>query len=320
MQVWNRYWFAPQPLLDLAIVRVLCCLATLFYCAVYHNNYEVLLEAIALDSELFRPVFLFKVLHSPLGWGYSGSGGVDGLGVWAVRPSASFVQIAYVVFIVSGILSAIGLFTNFSLLIFASSFFYVQSYIYSFGDFHHPEAVMVFMLGALALSPAGGVLSVDNALRARRNSSNDTMIDASFAGWPIRFGQWFFVLMYLSAFWAKMSIGGVNWMNGYTLQFYLIQDGLRWNRDLALFISQFHWLIVLISIVVLVFQATFVLEIIYPRLRWIYIPLGLMLHTSIYILLAAPFFTWIALYSIFIPWRDAVLLFRRQLALRAGSA
>jgi len=64
---------------------------------------------------------------------------------------------------------------------------------------------------------------------------------------------------------------------------------------------------------VMAFQGTFFLEILVPRLRWIYIPMGLFLHCFIFITLKAPFFTWIALYSVFIPWREAVWLLHRSL-------
>ncbi len=304
MNFWTRYWFDPRPVLDIAIVRIVCCVTTLYFCVAFLHYHAEILDRALLDDTLYRPFLLFRLVHLPFGWGYSGSGGADGLGTWAFRPSGDFVLLAYSVFIVSGVMAAIGLLTRTSLLVFAASYFYVESYIFAYGDFHHPSAAMVIMLGLLALSPAGQVLSVDNVLRARRGAAIDLHADAPFAGWAIRLMQWFFALMYLSAFYSKLHFGGLDWMNGYTLQYYLIQDGLRWGSGLAVWVAQFHWLILLGQIGVMVFQGTFFLEVLFPRLRWIYIPIGLCLHISIYILLHAPFFTWIALYSIFIPWRD----------------
>jgi len=302
MTFWKRYWFSPSPLLDLAIVRIICCVTTLFFCFIYHDYFAMMTERVMLADTLFRPIF-------PLGWGYSGTGGVDGLGTWAVLPAEGFVTGMVYVFLLSGILSALGVFTRISLSIFAFSFFYVQAYIYSFGDFHHPEAAMLVMIAALALSPAGGVLSVDNLRRRAAGTSNALMALSDDAGWAIKMMQWFFALMYLSAFMAKLSIGGVDWMNGFTLQYYLIQDGIRHDRDIAVWMAQFHWLILLGQWGVMAFQATFFLEVIYPKLRWIYIPIGFSLHVSIFILQGAPFFTWMALYSIFVPWAAALTLF-----------
>lgn len=124
--------------------------------------------------------------------------------------------------------------------------------------------------------------------------------------------MWFFVLMYLSAVVSKLihggfgtDQGGIGWANGYTLQAYLLQDGLRWNNPIGIWFAQFHTLILLGQFAVLLFQATFALPVLFPRLRWIYMPVGLGFHISIYILLLAPFFQWIFLYAVFIPWAAA---------------
>jgi hypothetical protein len=39
--------------------------------------------------------------------------------------------------------------------------------------------------------------------------------------------------MYMSAFVSKMVEPGTEWMNGYTLQYILITDGMRWDSPLA---------------------------------------------------------------------------------------
>lgn len=320
IDAWRRYWFSPSPLIDLAVVRIVCSTVTLFYCFIYHDYFGYLAERFAMDDVFFRPVFILKLVYAPFGWGYSSVGGADGLGVWAVRPSDSLVQFFGLILLVSGCLSLVGLFTRISLAAFAASFIYVNAYVHSFGDFHHPEAAMAFMLIALALSPAGGLLSVDNFRRKKGGQGRSIFDKDPLAGWAIKFMQWFFVLMYLSSFWAKLSIGGFSWMNGFTLQYYLIQDGLRNGRDLALYVAQFHWLILLGQWVVMVFQATFFVEVIIPKARWIYIPVGLFFHISIYVLLAAPFFTWMALYSIFIPWSAALLRLRQWIKVEQVSA
>jgi hypothetical protein len=107
--------------------------------------------------------------------------------------------------------------------------------------------------------------------------------------------------MYLSAVWSKLSASGIDWANGYTLQYFLARDGLRWGNPVGVWLSQFHTFILISQIGVLLFQGTFSLAVIFPKLRWIYVPAGLGLHTLIFVTLRAPFFSWIALYSVFIP-------------------
>jgi hypothetical protein len=175
--------------------------------------------------------------------------------------------------------------------------------------------VLMVALAVLALSPSGRVLSLDGWLRGRRERAARPLLkDASrFAGWPIKLICWFFALMYISAVWSKLSTSGLAWANGYTLQFALARDSMLWNGSVGLWLSRFHVMVMLGQIGVLLFQASFALAVIFPRLRWLYVPVGLLLHVMILVTLAAPFITWIALYVVFIPWSKALRLARDRL-------
>ena len=87
-----------------------------------------------------------------------------------------------------------------------------------------------------------------------------------------------------------------------SIQYYLIQDGMRWDSPLALWASQYHLFIKLLQWVIVIFQATFWVAVIWPLARWIYVPLGLSFHIGILLTLQADFYSWIALYVVFIPW------------------
>jgi hypothetical protein len=86
------------------------------------------------------------------------------------------------------------------------------------------------------------------------------------------------------------------------LQFALIRDGLKNGSPLGVWLGQFHLLLILTQWVVVIFQSTFWVSLIVPRLKWIYVPLGFAFHVGIYLTLRAPFFQWMALYAVFIPW------------------
>ena len=103
--------------------------------------------------------------------------------------------------------------------------------------------------------------------------------DSRLAGWPLKLLQWQFVLIYMSAVLSKMIFnGGLEWLNGFTLQHHLIQQGLRNGLPLSMWIVQHHDLVWLMSITVVLFQATFALAVLVPKLLWIYVPLGLAFH------------------------------------------
>jgi hypothetical protein len=301
MSAWQRYWFAPAPCLDLAVVRVIAVATQLFMMAVYASQLQDLELRAAMPDGNWQPLLILNVMNLPWGWEF--------------RPSFDTLRIIYYVAIGAGLLSLVGLFTNLSLIVFAASCVYLQAFVYSFGDFHHPEAVMMIALGVLAISPSGRVLSLDARLRRRRRGENEGSQrgqTSTFAGWPLKLIQWFFVLMYASAVWSKLSASGLDWANGYTLQYFLARDGLRWDSPLGYWLSHHHTLILLAQYGVLLFQATFALAVIFPKLRWIYVPAGLCMHIGIFLTLTAPFFQWIALYAAFIPWTEALRLLRAR--------
>jgi hypothetical protein len=301
MSAWQRYWFAPTPCLDLAIVRVIAVATQLFMMAVYGGQLQVLELRATMPDESWQPLLILNFMNLPWGWGF--------------RPSFDILWIIYYIAIAAGLLSLIGFLTNLSLAVFAASCVYLQAFEYSFGDFHHPEAVMMVALGVLAISPSGRALSVDAWLRRRRRGEDENGLleqTSTFAGWPLKLLQWFFVLMYASAVCSKLTESGFDWANGYTLQYYLARDALRWDVPLGYWLSQQHLLVLLGQWGVLLFQATFALAVIFPKLRWIYVPAGLCMHIGIFLTLEAPFFQWIALYAVFIPWTDALRLLRAR--------
>ena len=254
-----------------------------------------------LPDDVWQPLTILNILNVPFGWGF--------------RPSFDILEMIYYVAIVAGVLSLIGWFTNAALSLFAVSCIYLQAFLYSFSDWHHPEAVMMIALLVLAISPSGRVLSLDAWLRRRRlGKDNGDWLDqtSEFAGWPLKLIQWFFVLMYLSAVSSKLRVSGLDWANGFTLQYYLASNDLRWDSLLGYWLSHYHTLAMLSQYGVLLFQSTFTLAVVFPRLRWIYVPAGLCLHIGIYLTLKAPFFEWIALYATFIPWAVALRMFRAR--------
>lgn len=303
MSAWQRYWFAPAPCLDLAVVRVIAVAMQLFMMAIYGGQLHVLELRAAMPAESWQPLLILNAMNLPWGWEF--------------RPSFDTLRIVYYVALGAGLLSLVGLLTNLSLAVFAASCVYLQAFVYSFGDFHHPEAVMMIALSVLAISPSGRALSLDAWLRRRRSGEEASRLEqtSTFAGWPLKLIQWFFALMYASAVWSKLGASGLDWANGYTLQYFLARDGLRWDSPFGLWLSQHHVLILLAQYGVLLFQATFALAVIFPKLRWIYVPAGLCMHIGIFLTLKAPFFQWLALYAVFIPWTEVFRLLRA----RSGS-
>lgn len=309
LRVWKSYWFRPYPLLDLAICRIIIVTYQLSY-LIFQNYYKAIIEYTKLPDSFYDPLPIFRLLTLPFGWNY--------------RPSLIVLIIIFGITIITGLTSSIGWKTRLSLLIFAYSNLFIQAYLYSFGDFHHIHAIMLITLGLLAFSPAGESLSIDDLERRLKVSrklekptanlqsrfSNIIRQRSRFAAWPLLLTQWMFSLIYLSAAFSKLK-SGLDWLNGYTLQYHLLRSG--WQRgSLAFWFSQNHLLALVFSWISVLWELTFFLVLIFPQLTWLYIPVGVAFHVGIYVTMDLNFSQYIALYSVFIPWTALIRMILKR--------
>jgi hypothetical protein len=293
---WNKFWFSPAAYFDLAVVRIIAVLVQVVYMVA--EQFSDLQYVYTLPATTYRPL---PVLHLfVFAWGFHSP------------PPSQVVFALYGIVLLCGFASLVGLFTRVVLVIFALGSLFLQAFVFSFQQYHHPEAIMIIALLALALGPSGQVLSVDSALRRWRQGQAQTvpLLDYSspYAGWPVLFIQCIYPLVYISAAVAKLAYNHytLDWANGYTLQYYLIQDDIRKELPFAAWASQFHVMIFLSQIVVILYQCTYYLVIPYRKLRWIYLPVGAFFHLANYIVLDAPFPQWIALLAAYIPFADCI--------------
>jgi len=294
--VWNRFWFSAGSYFDLAVLRIIAVGTQLFY--LLNESFGALGYVYTLPQRMYHPVMVIRAVAWPFGL--------------TTALSSQLMFGIYGLCVLTGVTALFGLFTNVSLLVFTIGCILLQSFIFSFEQYHHPEAILLISLLAISLGPAGKVLSVDSWLRQRRGGTPVPLLEYSgeFAGWPVRFVQCLFPLVYISAAVAKLAYNhySLDWANGYTLQYYLIQDHIRKDIPLAFWVSQYHTLILLSQFVILLYQCTYWLVVPYPKLRWIYLPVGFAFHVGNYVILYAPFPQWIALLAAYIPW---ALAFRR---------
>ena len=292
LRALDRHWFAPASLRDLAVVRIVLA-GSLLLCFLPSLAYQLSLAH--ADPATFNALPVLKVLMLPFGG-------------WGIRPEPMFLRALWLATIVAGILATVGLGTRRSLFALAGCYTVLMANQYSYGEVHHPEAIYAIMLWVLAIAPSGEALSgdglrrrIDRALGGMRFepiTAADELSD--YARWPLRVGQWLLVLAYLSAGLSKLTNGGLAWFNGYTLVYYLVQDGVRWGNETVLTLARYPALCGAISIWATLFELTFAIPVLVPRLVWPYVLTGVAMHTGIYLLQRAPFFTFIALYIVFL--------------------
>ncbi len=248
---WNAYWFPRTSTVPLAICRILMVAAQLYWLGPTMAEHYNLLSK---NPTFIDPQWVIR-------------------GVAAVIPrhvlfTPSGFHALYWVAVVSGVLAIVGLFTRLSLFVFALATWIFVAHLYSYADIHHPEAVFSILLMLLPFAPSGDSLSIDAWLRRRTLGAADRTAPAGqsdMAMWPLKTAHALMALTYFSTGLTKMVFGGVAWMNGYTLQGYLLADGLRRNLPLGLWVAQHHTLCVLLSIGTVIFELFFFVSLIWPR-------------------------------------------------------
>ena len=284
-QWWTTYWFCPGSLMDLAVCRIVmvgCHLAIILAFQVDGTWARLA----SLPDALYDPLPALHLLNLPVGWNFRPSGEVLNLIVWVT--------------VSAGLLGLLGWKTNASLVFFAISSAFLAAFRHAFIRIDHRDGLMMIALVSLALSPSGRRLSLD-ALR-RQDSSAST---SPFARWPLLLIRWMFALVYLSSAISKLHTAGLAWMNGYTLQFHVLHTALQNSIDFGMWMAQQHGLAVVLSWITIVFEGTFFLVLLLPKLAWLYVPVGIALHGGISLAMGINFFQFIALYAVFVPWGRA---------------
>lgn len=298
----DRHWFGPLPEFYLSLARVIVFGGLLFFLVSpfpFGEPKELARQhwAAAIDDSLYQPIPALKVLLLPLGpWG-------------AVRPSPELLQAVWLIAVATAVGAALGIRGRLNMLCCAATTTLLYAHAYSYREFHHPYAALVISVWVLALGPITGagswgrfVARGRKAMRTRQLRPRLSEADARpLIRWPLRVIQWVLVLIYLSAGISKLLHGGLDWLNGHTMAYFLSEDGIQWydGRGIGMWLTQYPSILSLLSVVTLAFELTFVLAVLFPRLAWVYVVGGTAIHTGIYIMQRAPFFQFILLYIVF---------------------
>jgi hypothetical protein len=153
---WDRYWFSPAPLFNLAVTRIVIVGFQLVILVCWNPVTHVFPRLLELEH-LYWPLPILRILTVPAGWNW-----LPGLGV---------LSAIYWMTLAVGVSALVGFFTRTSLAVFCMGSVFLQAFAYSFIDFHHAEAIMMIALGILSLAPSGETLSVDDMRRRMRSAA-----------------------------------------------------------------------------------------------------------------------------------------------------
>jgi Vitamin K-dependent gamma-carboxylase len=306
---WMRYWFRPTPTIYLGLARIICvgCALALMLPSPY-GGFNQLVGLSQLPSAMYHPLLINRIMLLPLGPEF--------------HLSATGALTIFWLTFATGLLALIGFRTNIALLLFTFGYAFLTAYKNSFGDFHQAEPVLLVTIGALAVAPSGRSLSLDAWIESRQSGSGSWIGTATwsvYAAWPLLLSQSFLALVYLDSGIQKLYFSGLEWMNGSTLGYYLVNDGVNRGSRLAGMLVAHPDLVWYLSIASVAFETTFWLVLLKPRLAWVFVPAGLCFHLANAILKVAALWEFMAVYVVFIPqligaWRASPFTFLSRAA------
>lgn len=297
---WQNFWFRPEPLLNLALARILAVTFQMLTHVWWSPPIDDLPRLGSLQA-LHEPLALWRFLFRVMGpeW----------------FPPIAFLEGVYWATTFFGLLALVGLKTRVSLSLFTLGWVIQLAHAYSFNEFHHQEAIIIFMLTFLALAPSGHVLSADRLLQRLRKTAaerrfvpSNVLAEASGAArWPFPALVVMFSLIYGSAAYAKAVNGGADWLNGYSLRYYLLQEGLWRNVPFSVGPAQDHpWFSMALSYGSVVFEAIFSLALFFPSLLPLFVLSAIAGHVGIWLVMRADFSEYIVLLLTLLPWAAVV--------------
>jgi predicted DCC family thiol-disulfide oxidoreductase YuxK len=297
MRVWTRFWFTPAPASTLGFCRALFFLG-------------LCLWQIPLDyapwgeysSALWMPIPLFEWLRIPL------------------LPSAALdaVQILLKISLVFG---AIGLLTRPATLVAFVLGTYLMGLPHNFGQTQHFDALIVFVLGALAISRAGDAWSIDALVAAARRGSAERPPDSAEYGWPIRFVWVAMALIFWAAGLSKLRHSGLEWIFSDNLalllrrQQYHISDGeplTSWGITVA----RHPWMAQTMAGMSVLVETMFPLALFSRTARLLLVPAALSFLIGIRVLMGPTFEQFMICFVFWIPWHQVAAAVRSRVPQR----
>jgi len=291
---WNAYWFPRTSTVPLAAARILAVAAQLFW---FMHDLSYHLELVERNPGFVSPQLIIRAIAAltPENTVFTPSG----------------LTLIYTLTRIAGALALVGLGTRLALFCFAAGTTFFIAHGYSYGDVHHTEAIFVMFLFALAFAPSGASWSVDAVLRRRRGKTASSA-SSDLAIWPLKFVHLMLSLTYFSTGISKLIRGGLQWMNGYTLQGYTFADALTRNIPLGLWLAQQHELAIVLSIGTVFFELFYFVSMLVPWTAPFWFLGAIAFHFGLYLTAGHPFFQHITLNFILLlfltpPWWRAWL-------------
>lgn len=265
---WDRHWFAPASLTDLAMMRLIVLGLLLL---LNGTSRFLIVGSTPVDQYLPTPLV----------------GGID-------KPDLETMRTLGLATACLLTLGFFGIGTRAALVIAAPLLFVQEALLMSVGKPAHAAIPALWATLFLALAPCDRRLSVRALAWGRARALPER---SDFARWPIELAFVVLAGFYFAAGCSKLLWSGVAWADGATLQYHLLRAG----TPLGIQLAEWPAFCAAGSAIVLAWELAFPLGI-SRRLRPYVLAGGLVFHLATGLLLSIWFWPVVALYLVFLPW------------------
>lgn len=297
---WNQFWFTPARATDLGTARVLFFGITLVAALRLH-----LADWGAVPHLFWMPTPLFQALR--------------------LQPESTTVLGAVdLVWKGSLLLSAIGLFSRWSMPLAAISGFYALGLPQNFGKVHHSDTLLVLMLFVFACSRAGDAVSIDRLRRLARATGPrpipEPLIGAEYR-WPVRFALALFVAAFAGAGLSKLRVSGLSWAWSDNMRNTLLAHHYdhRPPTDIGLWLASHESLTRLLAAGSLALELGSISALFSRWTRAIVVASIALMQVGIWLLMGVLFLGYASVYPVLIPWSALGQWLRHRTAPRSRT-
>src|SRR5215210_660871 len=280
---WVRFWFEPVESLNLGICRILFFGA--FFLFYLREDFSAWGE---VSESFWMPIDRFELLHLS-------------------AMSGGLLAVVQCIWKVSLALSCIGIFTRPSTI---SSFVfgvYLLGLPHNFGKVNHYDALVVIVLGIMAVSRCGDACSMDRLIRRVRQrdvSPGERLRASGEYTWPVRAVWVTLALIFFAAGVSKLRHSGLEWIFSDNMAILLVKA--RYTDDpltsLGFYLSQYRWLPQLLAAATVALEVSYPLALFSRRARWLIVPSVFCMQVGIWVFMGVAFYEFLICNLFWIPW------------------
>lgn len=224
------------------------------------------LATLGKAKAFYTPILPYRLLHLPF-------------------PDSFWLPGFFIVLLLANLALLVGYRVVLSSSLVSGLFILLQGYMYCFHKLDHTYATLTYVVLLMPLLAWYYQKSKEQAI-----------------AWSWQLMQCMVALVYLQAGLEKLLIGGWKWASPHTFRIYLYLH----PTTLGSWLAQSDFWCTLLPWGALLFQLSFISIIFYPRLKWLFLPLGILFHLGTFFLFGIGWYysPWMFVYLFFIQWQS----------------